>query len=179
MTSHDPEAEEKLLIEEAQRDPSRFAGLYEAHFDRIYAYVARRVSDRGAAEDLTSEVFQQALANLSRFEWRGAPFAAWLYRIAANAVAAHFRRRSRESGLPVPDLPADDADLEAVERQARLFRLVRRLGGDQRRVVLMRFAEEKSVREIAAAIGKSEGAVKQLQLRALRSLRARMSEPHD
>jgi RNA polymerase sigma-70 factor, ECF subfamily len=179
LTSQDHEAEERLLVEEAQRDPSRFAGLYEAHFDRIYAFIARRVADRGAAEDLTSEVFHQALANLPRFEWRGAPFAAWLYRIAANAVAAHYRRRARERGTPAAELSVDDPDMAAAEGRARLMGLVRRLGEDQRRVVLMRFAEEKSLREIAAALGRSEGAVKQLQLRALRTLRARMSETHD
>ena len=70
--------DEQLLIEAAQKDPGRFAELYEAHVDRVYAYIARRVHDRSAAEDLTSEVFQSALANLGKFEWRGAPFAAWL-----------------------------------------------------------------------------------------------------
>src|SRR6266550_3545624 len=75
---------ERLLIEAAQRDPSRFAELYEDNFERVYAFIARRVRDRDEAEDLTSEVFHQALANLARFEWRGVPFAAWLFRIAAN-----------------------------------------------------------------------------------------------
>ncbi len=79
--------DERLLIEAAQKDPSRFAELYEENFERAYAFVARRVRDRHQAQDITSEVFQQALSNLGRFEWRGVPFAAWLYRIAANAIA--------------------------------------------------------------------------------------------
>ena len=79
--------EEHLLIEAAQKDPSRFGELYEANVERVYAYIARRVQNRASAEDLTSEVFQTALANLGKFEWRGAPFAAWLYRIAAHAIA--------------------------------------------------------------------------------------------
>jgi RNA polymerase sigma-70 factor, ECF subfamily len=164
------------LIEAAQREPSRFARLYEDHFDRVYAFVARRVADRAEVQDLTSEVFQQALANLGRFEWRGAPFVAWLYRIAANAVADHYRRRALDRQLPAPDPPAEAPDLAEVERRARLFGFVRRLPPDQRHVVLMRFAEEKSLKQIAAELGRSEGAVKQLQLRALRTLRARMSE---
>src|SRR5882672_4578953 len=71
------EPDEKLLVETAQRDPRCFADLYRMHFDRAYAYVARRVATRSNAQDLTAEVFQQALANLGRFERRGVPFAAW------------------------------------------------------------------------------------------------------
>ncbi len=137
----------------------------------MYAFVVRRVRDRHDAQDLTSEVFQKALANLGRFEWRGAPFAAWLYRIAANAIADHMKKRSRESG----DFPEDPVTGEDVERRASLFQSVDRLPHDQRRVIVMRFAEGKSIREIAAEMDKSEGAIKQLQWRALQSLRAQMS----
>src|SRR5580658_3558767 len=139
------QAEERLLVEAAQKDPTRFAELYEINFERVYAFIARRVGDRDAAEDLTSEVFHKALANLRRFEWRGAPFAAWLLRIAANAITDRAERAGKE-------LAADataDIDLEEVERRARVFRLVDELPADQRRVVAMRFAEEKSIREIA------------------------------
>src|SRR6476659_4156793 len=86
---------ERLLIEAAQKNPARFAELYEENFDRVYAYISRRVRDRSEAEDLTSEVFHQALANLSRFEWRGVPFAAWLFRIAANAIIDRSKRASK------------------------------------------------------------------------------------
>src|SRR5438874_7284382 len=75
-------ADERLLIEAAQHDPSRFAELYENNFERVYAYVVRRVHSREEAEDITAEVFHQALLNIGRFEWRGVPFAAWLLRIA-------------------------------------------------------------------------------------------------
>jgi DNA-directed RNA polymerase specialized sigma24 family protein len=94
------ELDEKLLIETAQRDPRHFAELYRIHFDRVYAYVSRRVATRSDAQDLTAEVFQQALANLGRFEWRGVPFAAWLYRIAANAVTDHHHRTVRDQNVP-------------------------------------------------------------------------------
>jgi len=76
------EAGERQLVEAAQKDSSRFAELYEIHFDRVYAYVSRRLGDRDAAQDVTSEVFHHALANLRSFEWRGAPFGAWLMRMA-------------------------------------------------------------------------------------------------
>jgi RNA polymerase sigma-70 factor (ECF subfamily) len=171
-------ADERRLVEAAQADPRRFAELYELHFERVYAYVARRVGNRTEAEDLTSEVFHRALASLPRYEWRGAPFAAWLYRIAANAIADRYQRAGRERGNPAPEPAANDPAIEKVEQRARLFRMVERLPEDQQRVVRMRFAEEKSVREIAVEMGRSEGAVKQLQFRALEALRARMSEPN-
>src|SRR5688572_22257350 len=119
-------ADERLLIEAARNDPARFGELYEAHFERIYAYVARRVRDRHAAEDITSEVFQQALAHIGRYEFRGAPFSAWLYRIAANAIADRWKAQERERGTPGPE-PSAEPDLVGVEQQARLFRMVGQL----------------------------------------------------
>lgn len=172
------QADERLLIEAAQRDPSRFADLYERNFERVYAYVSRRVGNRSEAEDVTSEVFHQALENLEKFEWRGVPFAAWLLRIASNAIADRWRRQSREQPIDDPDapesFPVNAANIEEVERRALLFRLVNTLPADQRRVIEMRFAQEKSIREIAAAMNRSEGAVKQLQFRAIQSLRAEL-----
>ena len=174
------DAEERLLVEAAQRDPSRFAELYERHFERVYAYLAHRLRDRDAAEDLTAEVFHRALAGLPRYEWRGAPFGAWLIRIAANLVADRLDRASREFTTDaLPDRAADpDVDLADVERAARLFRLVDTLPADQRRVIVERYVEERSIREIAARLERSEGAVKQLQLRALQTLRSRMEAAH-
>jgi len=171
---------EQRLIEAAQRDPSRFAELYEVHFDRIYAFVARRVRDRAEAEDVTSEVFERALANLANFEWRGTPFAAWLYRIAQNIMSRRRERATREQGLEECADPAPPAheDIEEAERRARLFGHVRDLPLDQSRVVVWRFTDGKSIREIARELGRTEGAVKQLQFRALETLRARMGEVH-
>jgi RNA polymerase sigma-70 factor, ECF subfamily len=177
------EREEQQIVEEAQRDPARFADLYDRHFDRVYAFIARRVRDRHVAEDITSDVFHQALANLPRFEWRGAPFGAWLLRIAANAVADHWKSRAQtqekdeQLSHEPSEVPVDEA--EAADERARLFRHVRRLPSDQRLVVVGRFVKEKSIREIAQELGKSEGAVKQLQLRALETLRKRMGESDD
>ncbi len=167
---------ERRRIEAAQKDPSRFAELYEENFERVYAFVVRRVRDRHDAQDVTSEVFQQALANLPRFEWRGVPFAAWLYRIAANAVTDHLKKSSREVAMPEDALAA--AEIDRVEERATLFRSVHRLPADQRRVIVMRFAEGKSIREVAQEIGRTEGAVKQLQWRGLQALRAQMSQSH-
>ena len=166
-------ADERLLIEAAKHDPARFADLYSRNFHVVYAYVARRTASREEAEDITSEVFHQALANLKRFEWRGAPFAAWLIRIASNAIADRWKLQSREAADP-PDEELSDPSMEDVERKAELFQLVDRLPQDQRRVIVLRFAEQKSIREIAAEMKRTEGAIKQLQFRALEKLRAEM-----
>src|SRR5439155_17339105 len=190
------EADERLLVEAAQRDASRFAALYENDFEVVYAYVARRVRDRAATEDLTSEVFHKALASLPRFKWTGAPFAAWLLRIAANMIADRAKRVAREGNVPFnesePSLTlglvphrasrppqTQQTDLEDAERRALVLRLVDELVDDQHRVLVMRFAEEKSIREIAGELDRSEGAVKQLQFRALESLREKLTRASD
>jgi RNA polymerase sigma-70 factor (ECF subfamily) len=176
---------ERSLVEAAQRDPRRFGEIYESHFERVYAYVARRVRDRMEAEDLTSEVFHRALAGLGRFEWRGVPLSAWLYRIAAHAIADRARRAARSREGPPLDETAEaaagGAEREAgdAERSARLFALVDRLPADQRRVIVLRFGEERSLRDVAQELARSEGAVKQLQLRALQRLRSWLGDDDD
>jgi RNA polymerase sigma-70 factor (ECF subfamily) len=169
-------SDERSLIEAAQKDPGRFAELYEQNFHCVYAYVARRVSDRNETQDLTAHVFHQALANLGKFKWRGAPFITWLYRIASNALSDQRKRQARELStdeLPNPETTTE-GNLEADERRALLFAAVDTLPEDQGRVIIMRFAEEKSIRDIAGKLGKSEGAIKQLQFRGLENLRARL-----
>jgi RNA polymerase sigma-70 factor (ECF subfamily) len=167
---------DQLRIEAAQRDPSRFGDLYEENFYRIYAYVVRRVGSRQEAEDLTADVFREALAGIGKFEWRGVPFEAWLLGIAARIVADYFKRSGREAGNPAAQPEASSAF--EIERSAVLFQLVERLPEAQFRVIHMRFVEEKSIREIARELKRSEGAVKQLQLRAIENLRAQMEGSH-
>ena len=170
------EADERLLVEAAQHDPARFAELYELNFERVYAYVLGRVGSRAETEDVTAETFHQALANLQRFEWRGIPFAAWLFRIAANLISDRWQRSGREvaDDAQLEAAQASPAEIEDVERRATLFRLVDTLPEEQRRVVMLRFVEEKSIKQVAREIHKTEGAVKQLQFRALNNLRARL-----
>jgi RNA polymerase sigma-70 factor, ECF subfamily len=184
--------QERRLIEAAQSDPVHFGALYEHSFEMVYAYTARRVRDRHETEDLTAEVFRKALANLPRFKWTGAPFGAWLLRIASNLIADRSKRAAREDKVVDPSLPvepgpraqansaqAQHQDLEDAERQAELFILVNQLADDQRKVILMRFAQEKPISEIANELQRSEGAVKQLQFRALENLRKAISPPSD
>jgi RNA polymerase sigma-70 factor (ECF subfamily) len=171
-------AEERLLVAAAQKDLTRFGELYEIHFEQVYAYIARRVNTRETAEDLTSEVFHKALTHLRSFEWRGVPFVGWLFRIASNAIVDQAKRSAKEiSGLEDPAaIAVAEVDFTDAIDRARLFRLVEELPEDQRRVVVMRFAEEKSICEIAAEIGRSEGAVKQLQFRGLQNLRTQVGK---
>jgi len=183
------ETDERRLIEAAQQDRAHFADVYERYFELVYAYISRRVRERAATEDLTSEVFRKALANIERFKWTGAPFGAWLLRIAANLIADRAKRTLKhETSADDPSLAGGQAardatgagesqqlQLEHAERRAWVIRMVDELPEDQRRVVRMRFAEEKSINEIAAELGRSEGAVKQLQFRAFQSLRAKLN----
>jgi RNA polymerase sigma-70 factor (ECF subfamily) len=136
----------------------------------------RRVRDRAEAEDITAEVFHEALRSLGRFQWRGAPFSSWLVRIAANTLADRWQRAARSGGNAVESRNGAGAEADCsveadAEQRAILYQLVDRLPHDQRLVILRRFLDQKSVREIAEELGRSEGAVKQLQFRALESLR--------
>lgn len=168
-------AGERLLIEAAQQDPSRFAELYERNFYRVYAFVARRVHNRDEAEDVTAEVFHEALRTLGRFQWRGVPFAAWLLRIAANTLADRWRRAAKIGDAEALEDAEPEIGVQAeAERHALLYQLVDRLPPEQRLVVLRRFVDQKSVREISHELGRSEGAVKQLQFRALQTLRSQV-----
>src|SRR5437773_1086178 len=104
------ETDERRLVEAAQQDPTCFDDVYEKYFELVYVYVARRVRDRATTEDLTSEVFRKALANLPRFKWTGAPFGAWLIRIASNLIADRAKRAGREVLADEPSLNAAAID---------------------------------------------------------------------
>ena len=177
MKALESKKDEQLQVEAARQDPARFAELYENNFERVYAYVARRVHNRDEAEDLTSEVFREALASLPRFEWRGSPFVAWLLGIAANVLSDRWGRLARQQEIVIDDLEQAGVD-DDIERRAVLYQLVDTLPDDQRRVIILRFVGQKSLRETANEIGRSEGAVKQLQLRALQNLRERIRSNH-
>jgi RNA polymerase sigma-70 factor, ECF subfamily len=165
--------DEQIQIAAAQRDPAQFAELYENNFDRVYAFIARRVPSRQDAEDLTSEVFHEALRNLARFEWQGVPFAGWLLGIASNRLADRWRRAGKQQEVPENDWDETGFDTK-TEENLMLFQLVEELPSDQRLVIRRRFIEQKCVREIAKELDRSEGAIKQLQFRALQNLRLRM-----
>ncbi len=171
--------DEQLLVEAARKDPSRFAELYENNFDRVYAFVARRVALRQEAEDITSEVFHQALAGIGRFEWRGVPFIAWLLGIAAKVIAQRWQRSAKDLQVAADEeLEAFGAD-DDTERRAMLVQLLDALPPDQRQVIVARFMDQRSIREIADEMQRSEGAIKQLQFRALQTLRMRVRNANE
>lgn len=174
-TVNDDRVDERHLIERAQADPTCFARLYEDNLPALFGHVLRRCGSRSRAEDVTSEVFLRALRSLPRFEWRGVPYIAYLRRIADNVLVDAAGRDSKDSALPWPaDEPVPDAT-GATDADEELLALVAALPDDQRLVLALRFAEDQSTAQVAAALGRSEGAVKQLQHRALSTLRAALA----
>jgi RNA polymerase sigma-70 factor (ECF subfamily) len=170
---------ERLLIQEAQRDRSKFAVLYERYVDQIFAYVFSMTRNRELAEDVTAATFARAYEELPKFQWRGVPYSAWLYRVAGNMVA---RSRRGPGWVALGDhLQSDTADpMDVVAHRitaAELTALVHRLPPDQREVVMLRFGGELRNKEIAEIIGRSEGAVKLLTFRALTTLRKELGAP--
>ncbi len=186
------------LVEAAQRDPSRFDALYRKYLAQVYSYAYYELRDHHAAEDATERVFMQALAGLPRFEERVDEFIAsrgvtatsgsasdmadistfrvWLFRIARNVVANERRSDRRRLAAPLEDalgLSAPDDVAESVaarEAGSAAWRAVARLPEDRRRAVILRFVDEMGTAEIAAVLGRSEGAVRVLLHRALRSV---------
>ena len=172
-------AEERELIRAAQRDRAAFAPLYERYVDQLFAYCYNLTQNRELAEDMTAATFAKAIEELPRFEWRGVPYSAWLYRVAANLVS---RERRRPGFAELTDDHADsgvdpaDAIVE-LSRDDEIRRAVADLPADQRDVILMRFGGELHNKEIGESMGRSEGAVKLLTFRALTNLRKRLGAP--
>ena len=169
--------EEASLIARAKEGDGNAVGqLYRRYAPMIYGYLASRVGDSAVADDLTSEVFLRALEGLPQFEYRGIPISAWLYRIAHDRMADHFRRQARRPTLPLEDdlLPAEggvDQEVEARLGTEQLGKAMERLTAEQHQVILLRFVAGLKLKEIAYVMDKSTDAIKMLQLRALTRLR--------
>ncbi len=178
--------DEAAQVAAAQADPSAFGPLYERYVDQIYRYAFRRVGSHAEAEDVTSQTFQQALAALPNFEWRGVPFGAWLYRIAGNVIARRGRNAKHEIAVDDVTVYAQDAEdpsedpawIVAQRQDDELMRALRTLPLDQQRAIVLRFSHGLKSREIGETMGRSEGAVKQLLHRAMRSLRDALESTH-
>lgn len=170
---------ERLLIEAAQRDRAAFAPLYERYVDQIFAYAHTLTRNRELAEDVTAATFAKAIEDLPRFEWRGVPYSAWLYRVASNLVARQARRPAwvdLDTHQPV-DGESPELIVEQREREAAVRAAVAVLPDDQRHAVLLRFGGDLRNREIAEIMGRSEGAVKLLTFRAVTALRKQLGAP--
>lgn len=183
LPTHRPEtaSDEQWLVERAKRDPEAFGELYDIYFDKIYSYIYRKTGDRQLTEDLTSDTFMKALANIKGYQYTGQPFIAWLYRIAGNLVTDHYRARrpvtTLDEGLQVAaGGPSPEDAALALDDQQAVAKAIGMLSPDQQDVVMMRFSGGLKLKEIADAVGKTEGAVKALMFRALGSLKAKLSE---
>ena len=171
-------AAEAVLVEQAKEDPHAFGALYERYVDRIYSYIYYRTGNQQDAEDLTARTFHKALDHIGRFDNRGVPFSAWLYRIAHNLVANWHRDRSRRRELVLEDqahLPYGSGSperlAEASEARDALLSAIRQLPDDRQQLILLKFSDALPNAQIGAIIGRSEGAIKSLYHRTLLALR--------
>jgi RNA polymerase sigma-70 factor (ECF subfamily) len=169
------EEESSLVARAKQGDEAAISQLYRQYAPGIYGYIACRVRDPATADDLTSEVFLRALEGLAQFEYRGIAISAWLYRIAHDRMADHFRRQARRPTIPLVDelLPVQDGidqEVDARLQAEQVGRAMERLTAEQHQVILLRFVAGFKLDEIAYVMDKSTDAIKMLQLRALTRL---------
>ena len=178
--------DEAALVERAKTDKEAFGELYERYVDRIYNYVYYRTGNHQEAEDLTARVFFRALKHIPRYEDRGYPFSAWLYRIAHNLVANWYRDNSRRQLISIDNLSYWRVDEDGPEAAATLMddreallAVVRRLPADRQELLILKFVEQLTNAEIGAIMGRSEGAIKSLYFRTLVALRKEMALPQE
>ena len=171
-------ADESGLVERAKTDPEAFGILYERYVSKVYSYIYYRVGNHHDAEDLTARTFHRALDHIDHYVQRGAPFSAWLYRIAHNLVANWHRDHSRRKVVSLEDVnlspPLREGPqhlAEQREEENELLVAVRRLPADRQQLLILKFVEEMSNTQIGTVMGRSEGAIKSLYHRTLLSLR--------
>ena len=177
------EGEERDLITRAKSDPEAFGELYRHYVGRIYNYHYRHTGNPTEAEDLTSRTFYRALRSLHSYREKGASFQAWLFRIAHNLVVNWYRDTSRHPNVAIDSVsalysssPAPHDHVEARETRALLLHLLEDLPEDRKTLLILKYVEQMSNLEIAAVMGKSEGAIKALYHRTLVSLRDMIPE---
>jgi len=174
--------EEESLIRRAQRhDQVALTELYEANFDRIYRYIVLKIGDRIEAEDMTQQVFLNAMKSIRSYKFKGMPFSSWLYRIAHNQVVDYMRKKSKRAIVPLDEAmtKAGSGDPEReTERKLQVEELAqaaKKLTKAQQEVINLRFTSELPIAEVARIMGKSEGAIKALQHSAIAALRKVLS----
>src|SRR5947209_11987973 len=176
----------RQLVERGQEgDREALEELYLLHFDRIYSYLHMSVGNRHDAEDLTPQTFLKMLKAIGRFRWRSEPFSAWLYRIAHNLAMDHFRATRRtqpEEEVPEPpgseEASAEEQAMHSIGRQSML-ELIEKLSAEQQQVLTLKFVFNFPNAEVATILGKTEGAIKSLQHRALVSLQKQLARAAD
>ena len=175
-----PDAFWRDPVERAKSDPAAFGELYDRYAGQIYRFVRARIRDDGLAEDITAEVFLSALRHIKGYRDLGRPFSCWLYRIAVNAVASHYRRQRSalslddQLGLVSPLLDPLDEVVDR-ERLRTIWQAVDGLPAQQRAAMILKFAEDMTMEEIGAVLGKSPAAAKLLIYRAMQRLRRELA----
>jgi RNA polymerase sigma-70 factor (ECF subfamily) len=178
-----PDAFWRDPVERAKTDPAAFAELYDRYSVRIFRFVRSRIHDDGLAEDVTADVFMSALRGIKNYQDQGRPFSCWLYRIAANAVASHYRNRRPQLSLDdATDFAAIDIDpaeeVIARDRVRAIWEAVDRLPPQQRAAMILKFSDDLTMEDIGEVLGKSSAAAKLLIYRAVQRLRAELvTEP--
>jgi RNA polymerase sigma-70 factor (ECF subfamily) len=175
-------ADDKTLVEQAQRDSHAFAVLYDRYVERIYAYAYRQTNEESVAKDVTAVTFEKALRHIRRYRWQGSSFCAWLYRIARNEIAQHYRRqrflapwRGRtEAREPATDGRLPELAVQSDERSRQLQAALARLRAKDREIIALRFFEELSSEEVAEILACSTQNVYLRLHRALQRLRQQL-----
>jgi RNA polymerase sigma-70 factor (ECF subfamily) len=173
-------AEQSLVAAAKELRDDAWAEIYHRHAEQVYAYIFYRIGDRHTAEDLTADVFVRAIAGIPKYEWRGTPLLAWLYRIAHNVTADHRKAAAKRSTRESADVPEEIEErvnaLQALDERNDMMHAIRALTDDQQQVLILRFYGGLSNAQVADVVGKPETAVKALQARGLRSLRRILME---
>jgi RNA polymerase sigma-70 factor (ECF subfamily) len=167
---------EYAVLERAKRNPKAFGELYEKYFDRIFNFIYRQTDDEELTDDLCSQTFLSVLKNIGKYEFRGVPFSAWLYKIASNEVNKYYRKRKNDKVFSIEEVRVrelfeqanDGWDEEIMEQLLRYFK---ELPTDMLQVLELRFFEDKDFKEIAFILDITESGAKMRTYRALDRLR--------
>jgi RNA polymerase sigma-70 factor (ECF subfamily) len=172
--------EEALVAAARGLGSEAWAEIYRRHAEQVYAYIFYRIGDRHVAEDLAADVFVRAIAGIQRYEWRGTPLLAWLYRISHNVTADYRKTAAKRSARETAEAPEEIEErvdqLQAHDERSDMMQAIRSLTDDQQQVLILRFYGGMSNAQVAKVVAKPETAVKALQARGLRSLRRKLTE---
>jgi RNA polymerase sigma-70 factor (ECF subfamily) len=167
---------EYSILDRSKKDPKAFGELYEKYFDRIFSFIYRQTDDEDLTADLSSQTFLTALKNVDKYEFRGVPFSAWLYKIASNEVNKHYRKKKRTQVFSIEETRVRELMEQANEGYdeemiQRLMDYLRELPTDMLHVLQLRFFEDKDFKEIAFILDITESGAKMRTYRALDRLR--------
>ena len=167
---------ESQIIEEARKDPGRFGILYEKYYRQIFVFVFRRTGDEDIAGDIVSDAFLKAMVALPKFEFKGVPFSAWLFRIALNEVNMYYRKTSRERVISldqtnIREMIAEAGEKETEENRQLVMRLLSSLTPEEMQMMELRFFEKRPFAEVAEILGITENNAKVRTYRILDKLK--------